>query len=359
MRQSTKRDFYEVLGVPRSASQEEIKKAYRAKALQYHPDRNPGDKKAENSFKEASEAYEVLSDPHKREVYDTYGFAGLKGTDFRHFTSFEDIFSSFSDIFGDLFGFGRVRQAWNRGSDLRYHLELTFLEAAKGVKKSIDIERPAICPACGGSRAEPGAGIDACRKCGGRGQILRSHGFLTISTTCPACRGEGEVIVKPCRRCRGKGQVKETRLLEVEIPAGVEEGSLLRYRGEGLPSPSGGPPGDLLLQILVQEHEFFQRQGLDLLLNYPVSFVQASLGDKVEIPTLDGTRELTIPTGTQPQTILRVKGGGIQVGRQQGDLFVQVVVKIPTRLTSAQKETLRKFAASENISPKGKKWWNF
>ncbi len=358
MRERTKNDFYEVLGIPRTATPEEVKKAYRARALQYHPDRNPGDKEAEKLFKEASEAYEALGDPQKRELYDTYGFAGLRGTDFHPFTSSEDIFSSFGDIFGDLFGFGRMRQAWHRGSDLRYVLELTFVEAAKGVKKTIEIERPVVCPSCQGSRAEPGTEVEACRQCGGRGQVIRSHGFLNISSTCPLCRGEGQVIPERCRKCRGAGQVKEKRPLEVEIPAGVEEESVLRLRDEGMPSMGGGPTGDLLIVITVKEHEFFQRRGLDLYLSYPISIVQAALGDTVAIPSLDGDRELTIPPGTQPKTILQIKGGGIRAGRQRGNLLAQVEVKVPTRLSAEQKEILRAFAATERKSAKEKKWWN-
>ena len=359
VREKTKRDFYEVLEVPRDASQEEIKKAYRAKALQYHPDRNQGDGEAEELFKEASEAYEALGDPQKRELYDTYGFAGLKGTDFRPFTSFDDIFSSFGDIFGDLFGFSRVRQAWHRGADLRYMMELTFEEAAKGAKKTIELEKPALCPACGGSRAEPGTEAEVCGRCKGRGQVLRTQGFLHIRTTCTDCGGEGKVISRPCRECRGEGQVRRKHTIEVDIPAGVEDGTVLRLRSEGLPGTSGGPPGDLLIGISVEEHTLFQRRGADLFMLLPVSFVQACLGDTVEVPTLDGINELKVPPGTQPGAILRLHGGGITIGRQQGDLHAQVTVKIPARLSAEQKEILRNYAATEGPLPKEKKWWHF
>ena len=358
MREKTKRDFYEVLGIERTASQEEIKKAYRALALKYHPDRNPGNREAEEAFKEASEAYEALGDPQKRELYDTYGFAGLKGTDFRHFTSFEDIFSSFGDIFGDLFGFGRARQAWHRGADLRYMMELTFEEAALGTTKTIDLEKPALCPACGGSRAEAGTEPELCRRCGGRGQVVRSHGFLQIGTTCPDCGGEGRVVKSPCRKCRGRGQVRKSHSVEVKIPAGIEEDSVLRMRGEGLPSSSGGPPGDLLIGVSVREHELFQRRGADLFMVMPVSFVQATLGDTVEVPTLGEALELRIPAGSQPGALLTVDRGGITVGKKRGDLHVRLDVKIPAKLTSEQKDLLRKFAATEGKHPREKKWWN-
>ena len=353
------RDFYEVLGVAREADAAEIKKAYRAKALQYHPDRNPGDKDAEGLFKECAEAYEVLCDSEKRELYDRYGMAGLKGTDFRHYTSSEDVFGAFGDIFGDLFGFGRARQAWHRGADLRYQLDLEFVEAAHGAKKQVELERPAVCPRCQGSCAESPEDVEVCAGCHGQGQVLRQRGFLTISTTCPSCRGEGRVIRKPCRGCKGRGQIKEKKTVEVAVPAGVEEGNVLRLRGEGMPSPTaGGPPGDLLIVLRVLDHPVFRRHGLDLLLLLPVSFIQASLGDTLTVPTLDGEQELKLPAGTQPQAVLRLEGLGVRAGRQVGDLLVQVDVKIPTKLSAEQKELLRSFAATEGAAPKEKKWWN-
>jgi molecular chaperone DnaJ len=359
VREKTKRDLYEVLGVLKTASQDEIKKAYRGKAMEFHPDRNPGDGEAEDFFKEASEAYEALGDPKKRELYDMYGFAGLKGTDFRPFTNFEDIFSSFGDVFGDLFGFGRARQAWHRGADLRYMMELTFEEAAKGVKRAIEIESPDICPACRGSRSEAGTEPELCGLCKGKGQVLRSHGFLNISTACPDCGGAGKIIKKPCPECRGEGQVRRMRQLDVDVPAGVEDDSVLRLRGEGLPGSSGGPPGDLLIGISVQEHDLFQRRGADLFMVLPLSFVQATLGDTVEVPTLDGIRELEFPAGTQPGTLLHLKGGGIKIGRHQGDLHTQVKVNIPGKVTAEQREILRTYASTEGPLPKEKKWWHF
>jgi len=359
LKEKTKRDFYEVLEVPRAASQEEIKKAYRTKAMEFHPDRNPGDHEAEEAFKEAAEAYEALGDPQKRELYNTYGFAGLKGTDFRPFSSFDDVFSSFGDIFGDIFGFGKARQAWHRGGDARYMMELTFEEAAKGVPKTVELEKPRLCPECRGSRSEPGKEPKTCERCGGRGQVLRDHGFLHISTSCPSCGGEGKVISDPCRNCEGQGQVAEKHSVDVDIPAGVEDNAVLRVRGEGMPSPSGGPPGDLLIGLHVKEHEIFQRRGADLFMRLPLSFVQASLGDTVEVPTLDGTEELSIPPGTQPGTILSLKGAGIRIGGQQGNLHSQADIKIPTKLSSEQKELLLQFAATDGAHPKEKKWWNF
>jgi molecular chaperone DnaJ len=354
-----KRDFYEVLGIARDVGADEIKKAYRTKAMQHHPDRNPGDKQAEGLFKECAEAYEVLCDPEKRQLYDRYGMAGLKGTDFRHYSSAEDVFGAFGDIFGDLFGFGRAREAWHRGSDLRYQLELEFVEAARGAKKQVDLERPVLCPSCQGSCADSPADVEVCATCRGQGQVLRQRGFLTISTACSACRGEGRVIRKPCRNCKGRGQVREKKTVEVSIPAGVEEGNVLRLRGEGLPSPTpGGQPGDLLIVLRVFEHPLFQRHGLDLVLAFPVSFVQAALGDTLTVPTLDGEEELKLPAGTQPQAVLRLEGQGVRAGRQVGDLLVQVDVRIPTKLTAEQREILRSFAAIEGAAPKGKKWWN-
>jgi molecular chaperone DnaJ len=354
-----KKDFYEVLGISRQADGAEIKKAYRAKAMQYHPDRNPGDKESESLFKECAEAYEVLCDPQKRELYDRHGLAGLKGTDFRHYSSPEDVFGAFGDIFGDLFGFGSARQAWHRGSDLRYQVDLEFVEAARGVKKEIELERPAECPRCAGSGADTPEDVETCSTCRGQGQVLRQRGPFTMSTACPACRGEGRVIKKPCKGCQGQGQVREKKPGEVAIPAGVEEGNVLRVRGEGLPSPSpGGQPGDLLIVLRVLEHPVFQRHGLDLVIAFPVSFVQAALGDTLAVPTLDGEEELKLPAGTQPQALLRLEGQGIKAGRRTGDLIVQVDVKIPTKLSAEQKEILRSYAATEGVSPKGKKWWN-
>ncbi len=354
-----KKDLYEVLGIARDADGAEIKKAYRAKAMQHHPDRNPWDKEAESQFKSCAEAYEVLCDPQKRELYDHYGMAGLKGTDFRRYSSPEDIFGAFGDIFGDLFGFGGARQAWHRGSDLRYQIDLEFVEAARGVKKEIELERPAVCARCQGSGADSPGDIETCATCRGQGQVLRQRGFLTISTACPACRGEGRTIKKTCAACQGHGQVRENKKVEVAIPAGVEAGNVLRVRGEGLPSPSaGGQPGDLLIVLRVLDHPVFQRHGLDLVLAFPVSFVQAALGDTLTVPTLDGEAELDLPAGTQSQAVLRLEGQGIKAGRNLGDLLVQIEVKIPTKLSSEQKELLRSYAATECVTTKGKKWWN-
>jgi molecular chaperone DnaJ len=327
--------------------------------MQHHPDRNPGDKGAETLFKACAEAYEVLCDPQKRELYDRHGMAGLKGTDFRHYSTPEDVFGAFGDIFGDLFGFGGGRQGRQRGSDLRYQVDLEFVEAARGVKKEIELERPALCQKCEGSGAESPQDVEICSGCGGQGQVLRQRGFFTMSTTCPSCRGEGRTIKKRCPVCVGLGQVRQKKTVEVAIPAGVEEGNVLRVRGEGMPSPHpGGQPGDLLIVLRVLEHPIFQRHGLDLVLAFPVSFVQAALGDTLTVPTLDEEEELRLPAGTQPQAVLRLEGKGIKAGRQTGDLLVQIDVKIPTKLTAEQKEILRSYAATEGVAPKGKKWWN-
>jgi len=353
-----KKDFYEVLEVSRTCSFEEIKKSYRAKALQYHPDRNPGDKEAENLFKECAEAYEVLSDSGKRDLYDRFGMAGLKGTDFRHYGSAEDVFSSFGDIFADLFGLGRAREAWQRGADLRYQLEIEFVEAAKGTTRTVELERPALCGKCEGRGSETEDGVEVCETCGGQGQVLRQRGFLTMQTACPACRGAGRIVRKPCPACKGRGQVREKKAVEIRIPAGVDDGSVLRLRGEGMPSPEGGPSGDLLVVMRVREHELFRRDGLDLLMVLPVSFAQAALGDTLAVPTLDGEERLDLPAGTQPHDVLRLPGRGVAAARHTGDLLVQVDVRIPRKLSGEQRELLRRYAETDGAAVKEKKWWN-
>jgi len=365
-----KRDYYEVLGVSPNATQEEIKKAYRRLALRYHPDRNPGDKEAEEKFKEAAEAYEVLRDPEKREIYDRFGHEGLEGRGFRGFSGFEDIFSSFSDIFEEFFGFrtGRPRRSYGpvQGKSLRYDLELTLEEAFSGKEEEIVFTRLTICRACEGRGLEPGTEPELCPTCQGQGQVIRSQGFFQISTTCPACRGEGQIITSPCHDCHGQGKVHTERRITVKIPAGVDTGSQLRLRGEGEPGEYGGPPGDLFVVIHVKEHEFFGREGDDLICQLPISFVQAALGDQITIPGLDGDEEIEvkIPPGTQPEQILRIPGKGMPRlnGRGRGDLFVKVMVKIPERLTPRQRELLEAFASTEGVKintgrKKAKSFW--
>lgn len=355
----TRRDYYELLGCERGASPDEIKKAFRQMALKYHPDRNPGNREAEESFKAVAEAYEVLSDPIKRERYDRFGHEGLKGTDYHDFTNVDDIFSAFGSIFGDLLGFGRARQAWNRGADLRLELSISFLDAARGTSREIQVPRPEACSSCQGTGADPAHPPETCPTCRGRGQVLHSQGFLTISGTCRHCRGAGRIITHRCAACQGRGETETTRTLTVAIPRGVETGVRLRLRGEGMPGEKGAPPGDLYIDLVVEDHPYFRRQGRDLFVACPVSFSQAALGDTLEVPTLDGSRELEIPAGTQTHSQFRLRGEGIDDGRQQGDLVVQVIVQTPERLSGEAKKLFRQLAALDGKSRKKEKrpWW--
>jgi len=348
---STKRDYYEVLGVGREVDDSALKAAYRKLALKYHPDRNPGDKQAEDSFKEASEAYEVLHDPQKRQIYDQYGHQGLEGTGFSGFGGFDDIFSSFGSIFEDLFGFsnGRGRSRAQRGSDLRYDLNLSFMEAAFGTETEIEVKKAETCTACDGSGCEPGTSPETCGHCQGSGQVSRSQGFFTVRTTCPHCQGNGQSIPHPCQQCRGRGQVVVTKKVSVKIPAGVDNGSRLRLNGEGEAGAQGGPPGDLYVFIGVEPHDFFKRDNSDVICQVPVSFVQAALGDSLKVPTLVGEKTLTIPKGTQFGDVFRFRGEGIaslRTGRR-GDQIMQVVIKTPTGLTKKQEQLLKDFAQLE------------
>ncbi|MFP3866665.1 MAG: molecular chaperone DnaJ [Desulfobacteraceae bacterium] len=344
------KDYYQILGVPRDAKEEDIKKRYRQLALKYHPDRNPGDKEAEDRFKEASEAYEVLRDPQKRRLYDQYGHEGLRDTGFTGFRDFSDIFGAFGDIFEDLFGFGGLharRPGPQAGVDRRYDLDLDFVDAALGTEINIEITRTANCRSCGGSGVRPGTHKIPCPQCGGRGHIISSHGFLRISTTCPRCHGQGEITAEPCPKCRGTGRVPEKKKLSVKIPPGVDNGTHLIMSGEGDAGIHGGPPGDLYIVMHVRPHELFDREGYNLRLKLPISFVQAALGDRVTIPTLSGDKEVTIHPGTQPGEIIRLKGEGIPVlkGYGRGDLLVESHVVIPRHLSQKQKELLKEFAA--------------
>ena len=349
----TKRDYYEILGVGRNATDNELKATYRKLALKYHPDRNPGDNEAEEKFKEAAEAYEVLRDSQKRALYDQYGHAGLERTGFSGFGGFEDIFSSFSDIFEDFFGFGTRRRSTNRvqrGADLRYDLTLGFLDAAFGTETEIKVEKSEICPECGGSRCKPGTSPETCRQCGGAGQISRNQGFFTVRTTCPVCRGEGQAISQPCTECRGAGQVKVSKKVSVKIPAGVDNGSRLRLTAEGEPGMHGGPPGDLYVFIYVEPHEFFQRRDTDIICRVPISFIQAALGDEISIPTLNGNKKLHIPKGTQPGDVLSFRGEGIPSLRtgKRGDQLIQVEIRTPTHMNKKQEALLKEFANLES-----------
>jgi molecular chaperone DnaJ len=349
---SNKRDYYEILGVSRNVSEDELKSAYRKLALKFHPDRNPNDKDAEEKFKEAAEAYEVLRDREKRSLYDQFGHAGLEGSGFSGFGGFEDIFSSFGDIFEDFFGFGtrsRSRSRAQRGSDLRYDLTLNFMDAAFGTETEIDVAKLEGCKECSGSGCEPGHHPESCRQCGGSGQISRSQGFFTVRTTCPVCRGQGQMITRPCPKCQGRGQVQVSKRVSVKIPAGVDNGSRLRLSGEGEPGGFGGPPGDLYVFIHVQPHEFFERRDNDLFCQINISFVQAALGDKITVPTLDGSKTLDIPKGTQPGDVFYFRGEGIPSlrTRKRGDQLIQVMIKTPTNLSKKQEDILREFAKLE------------
>jgi molecular chaperone DnaJ len=345
-----KRCYYEVLGVERKATEEDIKKSYRKLAMQYHPDRNAGDKEAEERFKEAAESYEVLSDREKRDVYDRYGHEGLRNTGFQGFSGFEDIFSSFGSIFEDVFGFSngrsRSRTAARAGNDLRYDLKISFMEAAVGLARDIEVPKHETCSDCRGTGAAAGTSPEICRRCQGRGQVTQSSGFFSISSTCPGCRGEGRIITEPCRFCMGTGRKRIAKTVNIKIPAGVETGSRLRLRGEGEQGSSGGPSGDLYVFIHVEPHEFFERSGDDLYCRIPISFVQAALGATIEVPTLMGAEKLKIPKGTPSGKTFRLRGKGIAHLRDlgRGDQIIETVITIPTQLNRKQEELLREFA---------------
>jgi molecular chaperone DnaJ len=354
----SKRDYYEVLLVERMASTEEIKKSYRKLAVKYHPDKNPGDKTAEEKFKELGEAYEILIDPQKRAVYDQHGHAAFdrragggfpRGGGFHDpFDIFREVFGGGGNIFDDLFGGGRSDPtAPQRGEDLRYDMEITFEEAAHGCEKEITVTKPERCEVCDGSGAEAGSRVKGCPTCGGRGQVISSRGIFSIAQTCPACQGAGRVIEKPCKACHGSGRRDRPSKIKLKIPGGVDTGSRLRSMGNGQAGLRGGPSGDLYVILHVKPHEIFQRDGDDLLCEVPVGFVQAALGTEIEVPTLTGKAEIKIPAGTQPGTMFRLKGKGVKnvQGYGHGDLHVRVLVEVPTHLTAAQRAKLEEFAA--------------
>lgn len=350
---TNKRDYYDVLGVNRNATDDELKAVYRKLALKFHPDRNPGDKAAEEKFKEASEAYEVLRDPQKRRIYDQFGHQGLEGSGFRGFGGFEDIFSSFGDIFEDFFGFGTGRRSGNRrrqGADLRYDMTLSFTEAAFGTETEITVEKMETCPVCDGSTCEPGTQPETCGQCQGMGQVSRNQGFFTVRTTCPYCNGRGQSIPHPCKNCRGAGKVRVRKKVAVKIPAGVDTGSRLRLSGEGESGMQGGPPGDLYVFIEVRRHEYFARNNTDVIYRAEISFVQAALGDTITVPTLRGKKSLKIPKATQPGDTFRLPGEGIPSLRsgRNGDQIVQVIIRTPTSLNKKQVKLLKEFQKLES-----------
>ncbi len=363
----SKRDYYEVLGVNRDAGDDEIKKAYRKLAMKFHPDRNPDNKEAEEKFKEAKEAYEMLSDPQKKAAYDRYGHAGVDpsmgaGPGAQGFDGFAD---AFGDIFGDLFeGGGRGgRSNVYRGADLRYNLEITLEEAARGAEKTIRIPTVEECGTCHGSGAKPGTHPKPCPTCQGHGQVRVQQGFFSIQQTCPKCHGSGKIIPDPCRDCGGAGRTKKQKTLEVKIPAGIDDGMRLRHAGHGEPGLNGGPPGDLYVEIHIRKHAVFERDHDDLHCEMPISITTAALGGEIEIPTLEGMARLKIPAETQSGKVFRLRGKGIKNVRSHvhGDLMCHVVVETPVNLTERQKELLREFeeSASGNATrhnPKAQGW---
>jgi molecular chaperone DnaJ len=347
-----KKDYYEILGLSRTATELEIKRAYRTLAVKFHPDKNPDDPHAEEKFKECAEAYAVLSDSQKRTQYDRFGHAAGAGAGFDPgFSNIEDIFDLFG--FGDMFGSrGTRRSAVQRGSDLRYDLEITLEEAATGKEEKLHIPRLEKCDECDGRGAEKGSSPETCITCGGSGQTRYQQGFFSVMRTCANCQGKGQIIRNPCKQCRGAGRVEKEKTLEVKIPAGVETGSRLRVTGEGEAGVNGGPTGDLFVVLHVKEHETFERQGANLYSAVPVSFAQAALGAEIKVKTLDGEEDLKIPAGTQTGTVFRLKSHGMPAlgGRGRGDLFVAVTLITPKSLTKEQRKLLEQLAEVEDTS---------
>ena len=351
----SKRDYYEVLGVERNADERDIAKAYRKLAVKYHPDSNAGDEDASHKFKEASEAYEVLSDKEKRVRYDRFGHAGVEGTG-GGFNSAEDIFAAFSDIFGggvfgDFFGGGGRGRRQRRGNDLRVDVSLTLEEVAQVTTKQVKFNRSVECKTCGATGSKPGSQAQRCAQCGGRGQIVQSAGILSVQTTCPVCRGAGVRIVDPCKDCRGQGYLKTAVELDVEIPAGVDDGMRVRLTGQGEPSPDGGPAGDCYCFINVKRHKIFQRDGRNLILQLPISYTQAALGSEIEVPTLNGPDRLKVPRGTQSGDVFKLAGRGVPEpqGGRVGDLVVQTFIETPKKLSADQEKLLRQLAELEKV----------
>ena len=367
-----KEDYYNVLGVERNASQDEVKRAYRKLALKYHPDKNQGNKQAEEKFKVAAEAYEVISDPDKRRRYDQYGHEGLRGGDARGFGNFEDIFDAFGDVFGggggggsifeDFFGGGGRGQAEQRGASLRCDIAIDFKDVATGIEKTIEITKRDFCEECRGTGARKGTSPVSCPYCKGKGEIHQRQGFFTIRTTCPKCQGNGKIIETPCGKCSGHGVYPKKSNIKVQVPAGIEDGSRLRVTGQGESGANGAHPGDLYCDIHIKPHSIFKRQDYDIICEFPITFTQAALGSEIEVPTILGKmRKVRIPAGMQSDDIISVKGEGFPHvrGFGVGNMLVHVVVETPTKLTPRQEELLREFAESEhkNVTPKTKSFF--
>jgi len=362
----SKRDYYEVLGVDRSAADQEIKKAYRRIAMKYHPDRNPDDEDADAKFKEATEAYDVLMNAEKRSAYDQFGHAGVDqtmgGGGFQGGASFSDIFG---DVFGDIFGGGGGgRQGPQRGSDLRYTMEVSLEEAVRGATREIKVPTLQHCDTCDGSGAKPGTNPVTCGSCGGSGQVRMQQGFFQVQQTCPKCRGRGKTISDPCIDCRGQGLLEKTKTLSVKVPPGVDTGDRIRLSGEGEAGPAGGPNGDLFVQIAVRQHNLFERDGRHLYCEVPINFVDAALGGELEVPTLDGKVKLKIPSETQTGKMFRLRGKGVQPvrGGPVGDLMCRAVVETPVNLSAQQRQLLEEFRATLNEggnsqSPRQSSWF--
>jgi molecular chaperone DnaJ len=370
---ANKRDFYDILGVARNATDDEIKKSYRKLAMKYHPDRNPDSKEAEDKFKEAKEAYEMLSDPQKRAAYDQYGHAGVDpnmggfGGGGQGFGGFSD---AFGDIFGDIFGGGgsggrggRGGPQVYRGADLRYSMEISLEEAAHGHDTQIRVPSWSNCDSCGGDGAEPGSKVETCTTCHGAGQVRVAQGFFSMQQTCPRCSGSGKHIPKPCKKCHGAGKIKSQKTLEVKIPAGIDDGMRIRSSGNGEPGVNGGPSGDLYVEVHIKDHPVFQREGEDLHCEMPISFIDAALGGEIEVPTLSGKASFDVPEGTQSGRVFRLRSKGIKSLRTAlpGDLYIHVQVETPVKLNDTQKDLLRKFDESlksggSKHSPQQKGW---
>ncbi|MDR2097172.1 MAG: molecular chaperone DnaJ [Spirochaetaceae bacterium] len=357
-----KRDYYEVLGIQKGTSKDDIKKAYRKLAVKYHPDKNPGNKEAEEKFKEATEAYEILSDDQKRSAYDQFGFAGIDGMngahhDFSNFKGFEDIFGGdISDFFGSFFGGGgrgKTSSGPRHGSNLRYDIDIPFKDAVFGTKVEISYSRQVSCPACNGSGAESGSGKKVCPTCGGAGQIRQSAGFFSLASTCHTCGGEGYVIERPCKECNGAGTVKNHQKIMVTIPSGVENGRRVVIRSQGDAGPNAGPCGDLYVFIRVKPHEFFERDGADLYCAIPISITQAALGGELQVTTLDDkVVKVKIPPGSQNGKLLRLREEGVPVAGRRGDFYIKLIVRIPSKLSKKGKELLEEFSKLEGENKK-------